>query len=54
MSPKKCCICGKKFIGYGNNPDPIKKKGKCCNECNETKVIPARITQMCLKEKSEE
>ena len=39
-----CCLCKKKdTVGYGNNPFPLKKKGKCCDECNSTKVIPARI-----------
>ena len=41
----KCCICGKEFEGYGNNPDPIKKEGRCCNKCNE-KVIKARVEQI--------
>ena len=31
---QKCCICGKRFMGYGNNPWPISKTGRCCNECN--------------------
>lgn len=29
-----CPICGKTFIGYGNNPYPIMKDGKCCDDCN--------------------
>ena len=37
-----CCICGKRFKGYGNNPDPIKKEGRCCDECNK-KVIEERL-----------
>lgn len=40
---KTCCICGKEFSGYGNNPDPVKKQGRCCDECNNKKVIPARL-----------
>ena len=40
-----CCICGKKFNGYGNNPDPVKKEGRCCDDCNNTKVIPARLEE---------
>ena len=40
-----CCICGKKFNGYGNNPDPVKKEGRCCDDCNSTKVIPARLEE---------
>ena len=38
---KVCCICGKKFKGYGNNPDPLRKEGVCCDECNK-EVIEAR------------
>ena len=40
---KTCCICGKKFKGYGNNPWPILEKGVCCDECNLSKVIAARF-----------
>lgn len=44
MEEKKvCCICGKEFTGWGNNPWPIKQSGECCNECNMDKVVPARI-----------
>lgn len=43
MKKIKCCICGKKFYGWGNNPTPIKRKGKCCDNCNLIKVIPARL-----------
>jgi DNA-directed RNA polymerase subunit RPC12/RpoP len=40
---KKCVICGKEFSGYGNNPWPVKSRGKCCDECNLNIVIPARL-----------
>lgn len=30
----KCCICNKKFEGYGHNPRPIKEKGLCCDKCD--------------------
>ena len=40
---KTCCICGKKFEGWGNNPYPVKDSGECCDECNWDKVIPARL-----------
>lgn len=40
---KVCCICGKEFKGWGNNPWPVKEDGECCNSCNSQKVIPARI-----------
>lgn len=39
---KKCCICGKEFIGYGNNAEPI-KKGVCCDSCNMKYIIRSRI-----------
>jgi hypothetical protein len=54
-----CCICNKLSKGWGNNPEPIvntvdDRTGKellgdngepleCCDECNNTKVIPERI-----------
>lgn len=39
----RCCICGKKFEGYGNNPEPLMEHGECCDECNWMYVIPKRI-----------
>lgn len=39
---KKCCICGKPYMGYGNNAMPV-RSGSCCDECNFKVVIPARI-----------
>lgn len=49
---KKCCICGKRIIGYGNNPWPVveKQNAECCDDCNSTEVIPARIARMCRRE----
>lgn len=46
---KKCCVCGKEFIGYGNNASPV-KKGVCCDYCNTNFVVPARIFQCKTKE----
>jgi hypothetical protein len=40
---KVCCICKVGFIGYGNNPSPVKEEGRCCDECNWRVVIPARL-----------
>ncbi|MCR5491947.1 MAG: hypothetical protein K6F32_07465 [Bacilli bacterium] len=37
-----CCLCHRRFIGHGNNPDPLATEGRCCDECNR-KVIEARI-----------
>ena len=36
----KCCLCGGKFEGYGNNPEPLvtTEGQRCCDECN-SKVI---------------
>lgn len=45
----KCCICGTMLIGeneFGNNPYPVKQKGRCCNECNWMYVIPARMAMI--------
>jgi len=41
---KKCVICDNKFTGWGHNPDPISKKGRCCDSCNYL-VIVKRIKQ---------
>ena len=37
---KKCCICRKEFVGYGNSALPI-KDGICCDYCNFKYVISA-------------
>lgn len=45
----KCCLCGRTCLGwgdkrqFGNNPSPITNEGECCDRCNWTKVIPARL-----------
>jgi hypothetical protein len=44
-SQAKCSICGKIYAGFGNNPWPI-NEGRCCDQCNEEKVLPARIKLM--------
>ena len=45
MKKQICCICGEEFEGFGNNPWPIvKDPGKrCCDKCNISEVIPARM-----------
>ena len=42
-----CCICGREFHDYGNNPQPISQKieDRCCNECNQKHIMPARIAR---------
>jgi hypothetical protein len=42
---KICCICKKKYIGWGNNAQPV-KKGLCCDECNFKVIVPARIKEI--------
>lgn len=44
----ECCLCHKKFKGYGNNPYPLVKdpEAKCCDDCNLDKVIPARLASL--------
>jgi hypothetical protein len=47
-----CCLCGEPCepwheppTGYGHNPAPlgITDDDRCCDYCNASKVIPARI-----------
>ena len=40
-----CSICQKFFKGAGNDPYPVTKgeNDRCCNECNQREVIPARM-----------
>lgn len=46
----KCCLCGADILdGIGNNPAPLMEtteENRCCNDCNSTKVIPARLQNM--------
>lgn len=39
---KSCSICGEDYIGYGNNAEPV-NNGRCCDDCNNEEVIPARL-----------
>lgn len=39
-----CPLCGEKFLGFGNNPEPLASyEERCCDECNTKYVIPARL-----------
>ena len=40
-----CSICDSEFEGFGNNAEPI-NSGRCCDDCNWSLVIPARISQL--------
>jgi hypothetical protein len=42
MKPVQACsICGKAFTGFGNDAWPV-NDGRCCDQCNAERVIPAR------------
>lgn len=41
-----CCLCGADYGRYGHNPDPVSSSGRCCDTCNATVVIPARLSMM--------
>lgn len=41
-----CCICGKEYTHWGNNPYPIKEDGRCCDDCNFSVVLAARLDLM--------
>jgi hypothetical protein len=50
-----CCLCNDILRGYGNNPEPVISSWdeekqeeldvECCDDCNFTKVIPARMKE---------
>ena len=48
MSKKiTCCICAVKMMEEDSNSAyPINEVGRCCDECNYMKVIPARLNQI--------
>jgi len=42
-----CAICHEKYIGFGHNAEPV-ATGRCCQVCNDIKVIPFRLKLMRL------
>jgi hypothetical protein len=47
MKKIKCILCGIMFEGYGNNPAPLADASdRCCDYCNQHKVIPARLKKI--------
>ena len=38
----RCCICQRPYKGYGNSAEPV-AAGRCCDLCNMSVVIPARL-----------
>lgn len=45
LTISNCVICKNKFVGFGNNPRPLKERGRCCDDCNSL-VIQARIERL--------
>lgn len=45
---KTCCICGKSFKGWGNDPWPVvmDDDAKCCDDCDMSVVLSARLAKM--------
>ena len=52
---KVCCLCGREFTGWGNNPWPVDKHPdhRCCDDCNAGLVIPARLALISVRNKEE-
>lgn len=55
MEKHICCICGKEFEGWGNDPAPVvmDEDAKCCDACDMGVVLPARMTALREKKKDE-
>lgn len=47
---KVCSICQNEYYGWSNNAWPV-NEGRCCKECDDLIVIPARIRMMMRSEK---
>ncbi len=44
---EKIHFAGQEYHAYnGHNPAPLSTTGRCCNDCNFNKVVPARIKQI--------
>lgn len=52
----KCCICGEKIKGMGNNAWPIvnDERKRCCDICNHIYVLAARIAKLKKHDVTEE
>lgn len=42
----QCVLCLRGYTGRGNNPYPLRRKRRCCDDCNTNKVMPARINKL--------
>lgn len=45
MPEKICVLCDKEFNEWGNNAQPV-AEGQCCDVCNDTRVLPARVANI--------
>lgn len=43
MRRKICVLCRKPFSEFGCSPFPLRRRGLCCNRCDDMKVTPARL-----------
>jgi hypothetical protein len=50
---RTCALCEGLYNGYGNNGWPL-CQGKVCDECNASKVIPARWNEVSDDEEEDE
>jgi hypothetical protein len=41
---KRCSLCRAEYTGWGHNADPF--PGRCCDDCNEQFVTPARFARL--------
>ena len=57
---KLCCLCGapleikrtpagEVYWRDGNNAQPL-AEGRCCDACNDTRVLPERIRRLMMRE----
>uniref|UniRef100_UPI004055F71B hypothetical protein n=1 Tax=Acetatifactor sp. TaxID=1872090 RepID=UPI004055F71B len=53
---KNCCFCGCAVKGIGHNPKPVENRegAVCCDWCDSTVVIPARILLFIEEERKAE
>lgn len=55
----QCCLCGAELNPlvdgpYAHNPDPMADEGRCCTECNVTRVIPGRLLRLQIAQRKQE
>lgn len=52
-SDEDCSLCDNTITGFGNNAQPL-SIDRCCDTCNTTKVIPARMEKVSWVRKNKE